>query len=258
MTAFKTVLVLAILILPRAASADVFDHEHTSWTEILQRFVTNDDALSHVNYLALKDEPAALERYLHSVSSVSQEQFDEWTATQQLAFLINAYNAFTVKLIVDNYPVNSIKDLGGWFSSPFKHRFIRLLDDERHLDDIEHGMIRKDFEEPRIHFALNCASRGCPSLRTEAYVATRLDQQLESNTRMFLRDNRRNRYLSERSTLELSPLLKWYREDFAKNNSSLLEFVASRISDDPSISEAIRAEGVSVRFLKYDWSLNLK
>ena len=189
-------LLLLLLLLPGNVEALTFDHQHTAWTNILQRHVQNDVAISHVDYPALRDDGARLDRYLEGLSRVSREEYDVWTAQQQLAFLINAYNAFTTKLIVDNYPMDSIKDLGGWFSSPWKRRFFHLLGEERHLDDIEHGMIRKDFDEPRVHFAVNCAAGGCPPLRAEAYVATRLDAQLEDNTRVFLRDSRRNRFVA--------------------------------------------------------------
>jgi hypothetical protein len=255
-----TLALLLLLVSPGWAVAESFefDHEHTAWTEILRRHVVTDGAISRVDYPALKDDASTLTSYLESLSRVSREAFDDWTVEQQLAFLINAYNGFTVKLIVDNYPVDSIKDLGGWFSSPWKGRFFQLLGDERHLDDVEHGMIRKDFDEPRIHFAVNCAATGCPPLRAEAYVADRLDEQLEDNTRRFLRDTRRNRYNATESRLELSSVMDWYRDDFSRNGRSLHTFVASRMSDTPAEAEAIRDRATRIRFLDYDWSLNSK
>ena len=119
-------------------------------------------------------------------------------------------------------------------------------------------MIRKAFDEPQIHFAVNCAAVGCPPLRAEAYVATRLNEQLEDNTRVFLRDSRRNRYDSEASVLELSSVLDWYRDDFSGDDRSLNDFLAPRMRDDPAIIEAIRNGSVRIRFLEYDWSLNDK
>jgi hypothetical protein len=115
-------------------------------------------------------------------------------------------------------------------------------------------MIRKQFDEPRIHFAVNCAARGCPPLRAEAYVASRLDAQLEDNTRLFLRDARRNRY--EDGTLRVSELLDWYKSDFERAGGSLKTFVATRLADDPAQAAAIAARKTRVRFLDYAWSLN--
>jgi hypothetical protein len=233
-----------------------FDHEHGVWTELLQQYVTNDGGISQVDYRALLDEEVKLNGYLESLSRVSRAEFDGWTEDQRLAFLINAYNGFTVRLVMDHFPVKSIKDIGGWFSSPWKKRFFQLLGDERHLDDIEHGMIRKDFDEPRIYFAVNCAATGCPPLRAEAYVAARLDEQLEDNTRRFLRDTRRNRYSATEPRLELSSVMDWYRDDFTKNGQSLHDFVASRMGATPADAEAIVDRKVRMRFLDYDWSLN--
>ena len=258
MIRLAAVVVLLLLATPGRAAAETFDHQHTAWTEILRQHVRNDGAVSHVDYAALRADRSALDAYLGRLSRVSRDEFDAWTGPRQLAFLINAYNAFTVQLIIEHYPVESIKDLGGWFSSPWKKRFFRLLGDERHLDDVEHGMIRRDFDEPRIHFAVNCAALGCPPLRAEAYVATRLDAQLEDNTRVFLRDVRRNRYRAHDRVLELSELLDWYEGDFATDDQSLESFVASRITDAPTIADAVRSRATRVRFLDYDWALNDK
>ncbi|MDP6580177.1 MAG: DUF547 domain-containing protein [Vicinamibacterales bacterium] len=249
-------LVLLLLMSADRVQTATFDHEHGVWTELLQQYVTNDGGISQVDYRALLDEEVKLNGYLESLSRVSRAEFDGWTEDQRLAFLINAYNGFTVRLVMDHFPVKSIKDIGGWFSSPWKKRFFQLLGDERHLDDIEHGMIRKDFDEPRIYFAVNCAATGCPPLRAEAYVAARLDEQLEDNTRRFLRDTRRNRYSATEPRLELSSVMDWYRDDFTKNGQSLHDFVASRMGATPADAEAIVDRKVRMRFLDYDWSLN--
>ena len=236
------------------AIAQTFDHGHTAWTEILTRHVANDGGITVVDYAAIQAEASGLERYVDVVTRVTPAQFETWSEPERLAFLINAYNTLTVTLIVDNYPVTSIKDLGGWFSSPWKQRFFTLLGQERHLDDIEHGMIRAQFDELRIQFAANCAASGCPLLRAEAYVASRLDDQLEDNARVFLRDVRRNRY--EDGTLWLSELLDWYESDFTRHGGSLKTFVAARLTDDPAAAAAIAAPKTRVRFLDYDWTLN--
>jgi len=244
---------MAVLLSSGTVTAETFDHSHAAWTEILACYVVNDGGVAVVDYAAMQADPSALERYVDVVTGVTREQLETWTEPQRLAFLINAYNALTVALIVENYPVISIKDLGGWFSSPWKKRFFAVLGKERHLDDIEHGIIREQLDVPRIHFAVNCTAIGCPLLRAEAYVASRLDGQLEDNARAFLRDVRRNRY--QDGTLWLSEVLDWYEGDFTRHGGSLQTFVAAHITDDPDEAATVGPK-TRVRFLDYDWTLN--
>ena len=217
---------------PRSVPLSTFDHQHAVWTAILQRHIQNDVAISRVNYRALRDDRTTLDSYLAGLSRVSREEFDAWTAQQRLAFLINAYNAFTSKLIVDNYPVDSIKDLGRWFSSPWKKRFFHLLGKQR-------SGRHRTRDDPK-------GLRRAP------------DPLCRELCGRFLRDSRRNRYDSEASVLELSSVLDWYRDDFSGDDRSLNDFLAPRMRDDPAIIEAIRNGSVRIRFLEYDWSLNDK
>jgi hypothetical protein len=188
---------------------------------------------------------------------VSKSQFKQWTQAQRLSFLINAYNAFTLKLIIDHYPVESIKDIGGFFRSPWKIKFFAFFGIETHLDYIEHELIRgRDYAEPRIHFALVCASVGCPKLQTQAYTAERLESMLETAAKTFLRDTSRNRYDTANNTVYLSSIFKWYGDDFAAKAGSVEKFVASYITDDPQARQRIRSKQVGVDYLEYDWTLN--
>jgi len=178
---------LAFCLLPDISGAVVgqqdttrFDHTHALWGEVLSKYVKRDRYSTAVQYRELSKDSQTLDRYLHTLSKVKLHEYEQFSEEQKLAFLINAYNAFTVKLILDNYPVTSIKKLGGWFSSPWKKKFFRLLGKEYSLDEIEHGTIRRHFKEPRIHFAVNCASIGCPALREEPYRAEKLNDQLEA------------------------------------------------------------------------------
>ncbi|MGD8885978.1 MAG: DUF547 domain-containing protein [Gammaproteobacteria bacterium] len=241
-----------------AAPAASFDHEHSAWQELLQTYVVDHGAYSEVRYLQLQQNAiAALENYLQSLSRVPKSQFDQWSKAQRLAFLINAYNAFTVQLIVAHYPVDSIKDIGGFFRSPWKIEFFSLFGEKTHLDHIEHELIRgRDYAEPRIHFALVCASVGCPKLQGRAYTAQDLESMLESATNTFLHDPSRNRYAAADNTLYLSSIFKWYGEDFAVKSGSVEQFVAAYMSDDPKVRQRIGSKQVDVEYLDYDWSLN--
>jgi len=233
-----------------------FDHSHKTWTLFLQKYVTVKGPASTVAYKSIRKDPKGLTKYLEALEAVSKSDFDSFSENEKLAFLINAYNAFTIKLIIDHYPVKSIKDIGSLFSSPWKKKFFRLLGEKRHLDNIEHDMIRKWFNEPRIHFAVVCAAIGCPALRNEAYMAAKLKEQLEDAARKFLSDKSRNRYLPKKKKLELSSIFKWYGDDFIKKYGSVESFLATRMTSDPRQQKAIREKKASVSYLEYDWSLN--
>ena len=191
--------------------------------------------------------------------------FRGWRPSARQAFLINAYNAFTVELILTKYPaLKSIKDLGSLLSSPWKPKWVPLLGGRLSLDDIEHGLLRARgaYDEPRVHFAVNCASVGCPMLCEEAFTAERLPVQLQQQTERFMADRTRNRWNTARGRLELSRIFDWYGEDFALGHQgirSLKAFAgqhAERLADAPPDRERLRAGAFDIAFLDYDWALN--
>lgn len=230
-----------------------FDHEHTAWSGLLTKYVRAGD----VNYAGFKQtDLPALSAYLRSIEAVCGNDYDTWTREQKLAFWINAYNAYTVKLVLDHYPIRSIRSIGVLPGAAFRERFISLAHLRRRhlsLNDIEHGILRREFAEPRIHFAIVCASRSCPPLRSEAYRARDLEMQLDDNARSFIGDTTKNRFDPATRTLYLSPIFNWFREDFERS-ADLQEFVARHV--DPSTARAIRSGNVHITFLNYDWSLN--
>ncbi len=257
----------ALLFPTPMAEATEFDLTHRAWTELLAKHVMLIDQgrASRIAYADLQADSGRLQTYLAVLSGVSQAEFARWSKDDRLAFLINAYNAFTVQLILTRYPkLESIKDLGSLFVSPWKKRFFTLLDQEHSLDDLEHGMIRKPgaYDDPRIHMAANCASIGCPMLREEAYVGARLDAQLDDQVRRFLSDRTRNRYSASRQALEVSSIFKWYAEDFdrgyrgIRSVQAFLAAHAERLADRPADQELIRTEQAPLDYLDYDWRLN--
>lgn len=188
-----------------------FDHGHSAWDALLKQHVVVAPGgnASTLRYAALRSQRGTLKDYLDALSAVSAPTYGGWSRPQQLAFLINAYNAFTVELILTRYPdLNSIKDLGSFVRSPWKKKFFRLLGQERSLDEVEHELMRASgiFDDPRIHFAVVCASVGCPKLRNEAFVAERLDSQLDDALRRFLSDRIRNRFDATHGTLAVSKI----------------------------------------------------
>jgi len=235
-------------------AAAEFDHKHELWNSIVSRYVSADGSTSVVDYKTLKEDAREpLTKYLDTLASVPESKFNSWTKRQRLAFLINAYNAWTIKLIVDNYPIKSIKDIGGFLSSPWKQKIVQLFGDKRSLDWIEHEKIRPTFNEPRIHFALVCASKGCPGLRSEAFTPDKLDQQLEGSTKRFLADGSRNSFNLQKKELNLSSLFKWYKDDFVKARGSVEKFVLPYMT---KAGQAANTEHFIISYKDYDWSLN--
>ncbi|EAT17232.1 DUF547 domain-containing protein [Desulfuromonas acetoxidans] len=257
--------VVALFLVVFPLTSHAFDQHHTQWTDQLQKYVVwvRDGMASEVDYMAWQKDRGALTRYLQQVSAVPEREYQRWSRNEQLAFLINAYNAFTVELVLQNYPVDSIKEIGSWFSSPWKRRFFMLFGEECSLDDIEHRMIRGryGFDEPRIHFALVCASVGCPALLDEAYIAIDLDRQLDEAVSRFLSDRQRNRFNVTTGRLEVSSLFDWYSRDFIgfRGGETLKDFFrpyAQRLSGDLVGQKQIGQGRVLLEFLPYDWNLN--
>ncbi len=254
-----------------SAGAAGFDHSHKAFDELLKKHVVLVDGgkASKVNYVAFMKDRAALKTYLDSLSAVPETEFKAWTKAQQMAFLINAYNGFTLELILQNYPVKSIKDIGGVFDNRWKRKFFKLFGQDFYLDKIEHETLRKPgaYDEVRVHFAVNCASVGCPMLREEAYTADKLDRQLEEQTVRFLSDRSRNKFANGK--LEVSMIFNWFKDDWAsgyKGFDGKTPAITSRetwfaryakvLADAPADQQKIAEAKAAIGHLDYDWGLN--
>ncbi len=219
---------------------------HKQWDELLKKYV---DEEGRVNYKGFVADSNALNQYLNLLSSNPPEKGAP--TKYSMAYWINAYNAFTVKLIVQNYPVESIQDLHPTVKIPglstvWHKKFFKIGDYEMSLDYIEHKILRVKYDEPRIHFAINCASRSCPKLLNEAFTADQLEKQLTAQTKDFLADDFRNKITADE--IQLSRIFQWFKGDFTKNGS-LIDFLNkySRVQINPDANQS---------YLKYDWSLN--
>jgi hypothetical protein len=233
-----------------AMPAQAFDHRYAAWDGLVKKHVVvlPGAHASQVRYAEFAKDRAALQAFLGELSKVGRAEFDGWEKNQRKAFLINAYNAFTVEKILTRYPdIRSIWDFGKIFGNPFKDDFFSLFGEKFSLDRIEHGTLRKRgaYDDPRVHYAVNCASVGCPMLREEAYVAGRLDAQLDEQTSRFLGDRSRNRYREGR--LEVSKIFDWFEEDFAPREKYFARY-----------AQLLGYPGgpVTIDFLDYDWALN--
>ena len=221
--------------------------EHTIWDKLLKR---NIDESGMVSYEGFINDSIEFNTYLSLLSSSYPNDIN-WSREQKLAYWINTYNAFTVKLIIDNYPVNSIKDLNPKISVPYVNtiwdeKFFSIEGIDFSLNMIEHDILRKEFSEPRIHFAINCASFSCPDIRKEAFTAEKVENQLEEQAIEFINNPSKN--IISKDKVELSKIFNWYKGDFIKK-SSLIEFL-NLYSKIEIHSDA------EIGFLDYDWSLN--
>lgn len=220
--------------------------DHSLWNQLVKDVVS---AGGWVDYEKLQTESSRLDRYIQSLAGVP---YDELGRDEKLALLINAYNAFTIRLILDYYPIKSIKDIPS--NKRWKHRRWRVGSQVWSLDDIEHQQIRPHFAEPRIHFALVCAAIGCPPLRTEAFTAGRLEKQLEDQAQYAHTEPRWMRFDPAGNIIHLTRLYNWYAGDFKSASETVIGFAARYV---PALQEAMdKGLKPRVKWLDYDWTLN--
>ena len=220
-----------------------FDQSHSVFDGLLKKHVQN----GLVSYRGFQKDREIMKKYLAELSSVSQSEYNGFSREDRMAFLINAYNAFTIELILKNYPLKSIRKIGFLPGAAWKEKFFKLLGEDRNLDWIEHSRLRVDFGEPRIHFTIVCASIGCPHLQREAYTGKNLNAQMENAAAGFLNDSKKNYYSEKDDTLYISSIFDWFRKDFEKTGliPFLRGYMKVKIPDNPKI-----------RYSEYDWSLN--
>ena len=212
---------------------------------LLKKYVTN----KSVNYDGFKKDEKLLDEYLAILSSTNVKLLSKKSL---FAFYINAYNAFTIKLVLTKYPgINSIKEVGNFFSNPWNKKFILLQGKTITLDHIEHKILRPKFKDPRIHFAINCASKSCPPLRNEPYKEGTLESQLNDQTRKFIND-KKNTFI-KKNTLFISKIFKWFETDFSDNPILFIKRYAFE-----ELKEKLDSSGknIKISYLNYDWTLN--
>ncbi len=221
--------------------------DNSVYAELLKKYVKE----GVVDYQGFKNEETNLDQYLKVLEKTDSSKLSH---NEQFAFYINAYNAWTIKLILSGYPgVKSIKEFGSIFKSPWKKKLARIDGDMVTLDHIEHGILRPNYKDPLVHFAINCASKGCPPLRSEPYRGDVLDQQLDEMARAFINDPRHNRL--EGKKLYVSSIFKWFKEDF---NDDIVGFFQEYAQGDLKKKLDSSREEIKVEYLSYDWSLNGK
>lgn len=209
--------------------------DHDPFSKMLNKYVTND---GKVNYKGFKNDQQALKNHILALEQNPPKK--EWSKNDQLAYWINLYNALTVNLIIENYPLESILEINN--GKAWDLKLTKIQDDQYSLNDIEHQIIRKQFNEPRIHFAVNCAAVSCPKLLNEAFVPDKLAFQLEAQTKYFINNNAKNTI--DQTTIEISKIFEWYAEDFG-NLKTFISKYHSNMNPDNEIA-----------YREYDWKLN--
>lgn len=253
----RNMIVRLIVLLSWSVPGLAAASDHALFSAVLADHVRD----GRVDYAALRHD-ARLSRYLAQLADTSPDELA--SEAERLALWINAYNAYTLKLVADDYPVKSIHDLGtggrilGWLlnRTPWDIRFAVVGGRTLTLNEIEHEILRPQFEEPRLHFAIVCAAVSCPPLRAEAYQADRLDAQLDDQGRRFLRDGVRNQFDVAGRRARLSPIFSWFAEDFGKTDAAVLRYVSRFAPPDVGRELAAGADRWSVSATDYDWSLN--
>ncbi len=252
------------------STAEPFDY--TDYAEVLMKYV---DARGMVNYKGLKDNRENLDGFASALGDLDTAIYNAWDDNSKIAFIINTYNALTLKLIIDHYPIkasffkrfiwpkNSIRQISGaWDKITFQ-----VMGQNITLDHIEHGILRKQFNEPRIHMALVCASKGCAQLANVPFIGENLDEQLDHYANLFVNNPEKVRIDQEKKVVHLSSYFKWYGQDFVKTygtdekfkkfndaERASLNFISKYLNEEDRTH--LINEDYSIKYLKYDWSLN--
>jgi hypothetical protein len=250
MKSLKSILgLVSLLTLLSACGQDIpMDSKpvsHEQFDQLLQKHVS---AEGHVNYEGFAKDSAKFQSYLDLLSS-AHPNTENWSSDERKAYWINAYNAFTIDLIVRSLPVETIKDIGGAIykvNTVWDIRFIDIQGVDYDLNNIEHQQLREHWSDPRIHFAIVCASASCPRLDNHAYFAENLDEQLDAAAVSFINDPMRNKLGEEP---ELSRIFKWFKSDFTDVSPSLIDFINQYAETKLDVD-------ADVEYLEYDWSLN--
>lgn len=214
---------------------------HDKWAKMLNQYVTEN---GNVNYDGFKESESQLDQYLNHLKSNAPK--DNWSKEHSMAYWINAYNAFTIKLILKNYPLKSIMEINS--GKAWDLQFIEIGGKKLSLNDIEHNILRKRYKDPRIHFAVNCASVSCPKLVNRPFLATTLQVQLESAAKQFVNNAKKNSISADK--IQISKLFEWYSGDFT-DGQSLIAYLNkySKIKINPK---------AKISYMAYDWNLNSK
>ena len=228
-------------------SVDAAPFSHDLFDQVLQKHI---DAEGQVNYAKLKANPEKLEKYLDLLAVANPT---ELSYNAQLAFWVNAYNALVIKGVIDHYPTTSVRKIK-WFGGFFYRFKFQVAGETYTLNQIEHGIIRTEFVDPRIHFVLVCASTSCPPIENSAFSAEDIEERLETATFNFIQDPENIRLDRAKRRVYLSKIFKWYKTDFNEGYDGVADFLSDYLPAEDT--DFVLAEDVKFHYLDYDWTLN--
>ena len=270
-TAFYLILLCCSSVFADPNKIDPNDFDYSDYAHVLKTYV---DANGMVNYKQLKQNRQKLDSFVTALANLDSKTYDKWNTPQKIVFWLNAYNALTLKVIIDNYPIkptfwrskkypkNSIRQIPSVWS---KIKF-NVMGKKLSLGDIEHKILRKRFHEPRIHMAMVCAAKGCPILLNEPYISKKLNAQLINQSKRFALDSSKVKIDRKNKIVYLSPILKWFAKDFKKytegttlpglnsNQTGVIKFIRQHLDDKQK--NFLDKNKFKIKYLKYDWSLN--
>ncbi|MDC1451778.1 DUF547 domain-containing protein [Vicingaceae bacterium] len=238
MKSITTALIFLLCSLVSFAGVGEPKLDHSSWDRLLQKHVT---AQGNVNYEGFKKDLVALDAYLNSLSATNPDA--NWTRSEAMSYWINAYNAYTIKLMLNNYPLKSIMNVNG--GKAWDLKFINIKGEKYSLNNIEHDILREKFFDPRIHFAVNCASISCPKLSNTAYFAEGLDGKLDKAAKEFINNSSKNNITADKA--QISKLFDWYKDDFTKNGT---------VKDYLNKYSTTKFTSNNISFKEYNWNIN--
>lgn len=242
----RTILFLAFFLF--ANSVYAFDHTYKTYAQILRTHAH----VQGVDYLALQQQRAVLQKIQQDFSDVRSDEYNTWSKEQQEAFWINVYNASILQLVMQDYPIKSVRNLGLPFFGPWFQHSLSLLGEKRSLRDIE-NLLRDKYADPRIYFSLSCGTKSCPVLLSEPYVAEKLNRQLDEAGVRFVQDKTRNRFDDEHREIYFSRIFLWHKSEFGRDKK-LLRFLKPYLSE--SMREHLNDHEMRLYYLDYDWDLN--
>lgn len=255
-----------ILLFLISSFAFSIDHQHKTFDDLLKSYVSYTKHNSDFDFTALSKNQNDLKKlkiYLENISSLKKNTYEKMTDDEKIALLINLHNAVLISTVIENLPLKSIKDIDkGFFglvsSEPFGKMKISFLGEEVSLAKLLHERIRRNFNEPRFHFALYTGAKGSPRIRNEAYKSSILESQLKDQTAVFMTDRSRNQFNRDENRLYVSKVFDWYRADFRKRYGTMLNFLLPYFTKDLDEFNKLRKTRIKIRHLEYDWSINQK
>ena len=254
---FLSLFFVIFMALLKPVSAFSFDPTYSSWDEFLKKHVK----AGLVDYEAIKKLPKDFETIVQKIEGVTSEEYQRWSTKEKMAFWINAYNIGAIKLVLEHYPLRRTIGLQALrypaesiqqIPDVWKRKVFNIMGKDASLNYIENNVLREEFKDPRIHFSIVCASQSCPALKEETYTSEKLEKQLDDQVRFFLSDKNKFQYEAKSDTLYLSPIFKWFQEDFERAGG-IASFIKKYVSPDLGLKITDQSKKV---WLDYDWNLN--